>query len=136
MHPKCITKKSQTQKTLARKLHGPFFGKDITFFANRSWGKKKKNKQKKNGFLVTAHEHHKWLYWDKKKLKKRQIKNSFVECLVTFTVYHRFLTMVWVVYMRNVSEKKKMYCKLCNVCKVSLILRVYIHGSRNVFKVI
>lgn len=32
--------------------------------------------------------------------------------------------------------KKKMYCKLCNVCKVSLILRVYIHGSRNVFKVI
>lgn len=46
-----------------------------------------------------------------------------------------FLTMVWVVYMRNVSEKK-MYCKLCNVCKVSLILRVYSHGSRNVFKVI
>lgn len=46
-----------------------------------------------------------------------------------------FLTMVCVVYMRNVSEKK-MYCKLCNVCKVSLILRVYIHGSRNVFKVI
>lgn len=113
-----------------------FSGKTSHFLRIVPGEKKRKTNKKKNGFLVTAHEHHKWLYWDKKKLKKRQIKNSFVECLVTFTVYHRFLTMVWVVYMRNVSEKKKMYCKLCNVCKVSLILRVYIHGSRNVFKVI
>lgn len=51
-------------------------------------------------------------------------------------VNHRFLTVVRVVYMRNVGERGKknyMYCKLCNV---SLLLRVYIHSSRNIFKVI
>lgn len=44
-------------------------------------------------------------------------------------MYPSFLTSVSVVYTRKVSEKTT-YCKLCNVCKVSVILTVSIHSSR------
>lgn len=57
MHPECITKKSQTQKHWLRSYMDLFFGKDITFL--RIVPGKKKKQNKKNGFLVTAHEHHK-----------------------------------------------------------------------------
>lgn len=123
MHPECITKKSQTQHTGLLGATQTLWGKDITLFGVP--GRRFPAKRSLTSQVTLL----------KKKRKKRQIKNSFVECLVTFTVYHCFLPWFWVVYMRNVSETN-MYCKLCNVCKVSLILRVYIHGSRNVFKVI
>lgn len=45
-----------------------FFGKDITFL--RIVPGKKKKQNKKTGFLVTAHEHHKWLYRDEKEVKE------------------------------------------------------------------
>lgn len=57
-----------------------FFGEDITF-------RKKVTRKTPSDRSLTSQV----TLWKQNKLKKQQIKNSFVECLVTFTVYHRFL---------------------------------------------
>lgn len=79
MHPECITK-SHRHNTLAVRSDMDFWERHH-IFANVTGISFSSNSSLTSQVTLSK----------QKNLKKRQIKNSFVECLVTFMVYHRFL---------------------------------------------
>lgn len=64
-----VSLKSHRHKNTGSEATWTFFSGKTSHFCESFLGRKKKTKQK-NGFLVSAHEHHKWLYRDEKEVKE------------------------------------------------------------------